>query len=89
MSGPDDTILEFYAEKDLTTTPKTVHYNLANRYGFLDISYGHLKRRMRTLADHELLTKVDGMRGGYELTDKGRAYLAGELNAEELENDEE
>ena len=85
MSGPDDTILEFFEEKDLATTPKTVHHNLVDRYGLLNISYGHLKRRMRALEAHGLLEKVDEIRGGYQLTEKGEKYLAGELDKDDLE----
>jgi len=44
---------------------------------------------MRTVVDHGFLTEADGMRGGYKLTDKGRAYLAGDLDVEELEGGEE
>nr|WP_243700388.1 winged helix-turn-helix domain-containing protein [Halorussus pelagicus] len=44
---------------------------------------------MPELADHGLLEKVEGKRGYYRITDRGRAYLAGDLDAEDLESDEE
>lgn len=85
MSGFDNAILEFFEEKDIATTPKTVHYNIVQRYELLEISYGHLKRRMRALEDHGLLEKVDDIRGGYRLTERGEQYLAGELDRDDLE----
>ncbi len=87
MTGPDDTILEFFEEKDLAAPPKIVYENIVERYNLLDISYGHLNRRIRELKTHGLLEEYDGIRGGYEISEKGRAYLAGELDRDELEDD--
>lgn len=87
MSAPDDAILEFFEEKDIATTPKTVFHNLSSRYNVINITYNHLKRRMRDLESHGLLEKIDGMRGGYQITEKGRRYLAGELSRDDLEDE--
>ncbi len=46
---------------------------------------GDRKRRLRELAEHGLLEKAEDKRGYYRITDRGRAYLAGELDADELE----
>lgn len=41
---------------------------------------------MAALAEHGLLEKTDGGKGSpYKITEKGRAYLEGELDADDLE----
>ncbi|WP_231186356.1 MarR family transcriptional regulator [Haladaptatus sp. DYF46] len=79
MTNADDTILEFFEEHAIALPPAAVAYNI-------DFSYSHVRNRMRTLADHGLLLKVDEEKGYYGITDQGIAYLAGELEAKELES---
>lgn len=82
MTPADDTILEFFEEHSIALPPSAVAYNV-------DFSTTHVRNRMRKLADERLLMKVDEEKGYYEITEKGEAYLAGDLDAEELENDED
>ncbi len=79
MTNADDTILEFFEEHSIALPPAAVAYNI-------DFSYSHVRNRMRTLANHDLLQKVDEEKGYYEITDQGIAYLAGKLEAKELES---
>lgn len=46
----------------------------------------HVARRCKTLAEHGLLERHEET-PAYRITDRGRAYLAGDLDAEELEED--
>jgi DNA-binding PadR family transcriptional regulator len=43
---------------------------------------------MRGLESSGLLEKVDEQRGYYRITNKGRQYLSGELDAEDLKKEE-
>ena len=45
------------------------------------------RQRLRILESDGLIANVDQM-GDYEITEKGRGYLDGELNADELETGE-
>ncbi|WP_128478599.1 ArsR family transcriptional regulator [Halorussus pelagicus] len=83
MTKSDPAILEFFEEQDISMPPAVVSFNIEG------VSHPTVKRRMPELADHGLLEKVEGKRGYYRITDRGRAYLAGDLDAEDLESDEE
>jgi predicted transcriptional regulator len=78
MTSADDTILEFFEEHSIALPPTAVSYNI-------DFSDTHVRNRMRKLADEGLLIKVDDKKGYYRITEKGRKYLAGDLDAGELE----
>jgi predicted transcriptional regulator len=82
MTNADDAILEFFEDHAIALPPAAVAYNI-------DFSYSHVRNRMRTLADHALLQKVDEEKGYYEITDRGIAYLAGELDAKDLESNQD
>jgi len=76
----DDRILEAL-ESGLRLTPAVIAENI-------DRTRQHVSRRLSDLTDHGLVEKPN--RGYYEITDRGRAYLSGELGADELEpNDAE
>jgi predicted transcriptional regulator len=77
MTRADDYILEFFEETDIVSTPHVVSANI-------DYSRQYVNRRVRKLAEHELLeSEGDGL---YRITDRGRDYLAGDLDADELED---
>jgi predicted transcriptional regulator len=79
MTRSDDAILEFYDEKDISAPPLVVSFNLSG------VSHPTVKRRVKELSDRGLLKRYEEPRGFYEITDKGRSYLRGELEADELE----
>lgn len=81
MTGADDRILEFFEEHRIAVPPSVLTYHL-------NYSKVHINNRMRKLADKGLLEKVDQERGFYAITDLGLEYLAGEVEAEELEDEE-
>ncbi|WP_348606961.1 RQC domain-containing protein [Halobaculum rarum] len=91
MNEVDDAILEFFAAQDqgLALPPAPVWYNLTQTYGVLDKSKETVARRMRKLPERGLLEKIDEKRGYYKITEKGRAYLAGEITSSDLKTDEE
>lgn len=78
MTRADDRILEFYDETSISAPPAVVAYNI-------DMSETHIKRRILTLRDHGLLTKVSQEKGYYQITQLGKQYLSGRVTAEELE----
>ena len=79
MTKSDPAILEFFAETGVAMPPAVVSYNIDG------VSHPTVKRRLPVLVENELLEKVDDKRGYYRITDLGREYLAGELEAEDLE----
>jgi len=80
----DEPILEFLEGTDAALPPAVVEFNLEHK-GIANPAYSTVKRRMRKLEEHDFLRKAEGKEGYYEISDHGRAYLAGELDAEELE----
>lgn len=77
MTQADDRILETLEDSGLVLSPKILAENT-------DYSRHHVARRLSDLVDGDLVEKVDD--GLYQITDQGRAYLAGDLDAEELED---
>ncbi|WP_226043316.1 winged-helix domain-containing protein [Natrinema sp. DC36] len=86
MTGNDDSILEYLEERDVALSPRGLDINL-EREG-IGISYRTINRRLKQLHEKGLVKKVNGDSGWYAISDKGRKYLAEELDASELEDDE-
>ncbi|ELY97918.1 helix-turn-helix domain-containing protein [Natrialba asiatica] len=76
MTQADDRILETLSDSSLILSPRVLAVNT-------DYSRHYLSTRLGKLRDAELVDRID--EGLYQITDRGRAYLAGELDAEELE----
>lgn len=76
MNQTDDRILELLAESDLILTPAVIGKNL-------EYTRNWVSRRIGKLEDASLVEPVDS--GYYRITDHGRAYLSGEIDADELE----
>jgi len=75
MTRADDYILEFLDETDIVATPQVIAANI-------DYSRQYVNQRIRLLADHNLVQNTgDGL---YLITDHGRDYLAGEVDAEDF-----
>lgn len=77
MNPSDDVILEILSDADLILSPAVIAINS-------DYSRHEVNRRLSNLADVGLVTRVK--RGYYEISDQGEAYLAGELDATELDD---
>lgn len=82
MTKSDPAILELFEETGLSMPPAVVSYNIEG------VSHPTVKRRLPILADEGLLERAEDKRGYYRITDRGRAYLAGDLDAGDLEHDE-
>jgi repressor of nif and glnA expression len=82
MTMTDLVILEFLDNHDLELSPKPLYRNL-KRHGH-DIGYSTIRGRLPELAEKGLLDKDSD--GYYQLTDRGRDYLSGELDAADLEH---
>lgn len=78
MSREDYRILEGMADAEILEiqSPAVIALNL-------DMSRPHVSRRLTEFADRGLVEKIAN--GRYRITDRGRAYLAGELDAGDLE----
>ncbi len=79
MTKSDPAILELFEESGLTMPPAVVSYNLDG------VSHVTVKRRLRELEKRDLLEKAQDKRGYYRITDRGLAYLSGEVDADDLE----
>lgn len=81
MTAADDRILEFLlneGNQPIVATPAVVEMNV-------DYQRTHVNNRLRKLRDAGLVEYYDEERAAYQITDLGRAYLAGEIDADELE----
>ncbi len=76
MNQTDDRILDLLDESGLILSPAVMAKNL-------DYSRNWISRRTGKLVEEGLVEAVDD--GYYRITDRGRAYLAGEIDADELE----
>ena len=86
MTGSDDRILELLAESGVALNKKGLQVNFE-----LDgekISYSTIKRRLPMLEEGGLIEQVRQKGSYYRITEKGREYLAGDLEASDLERDE-
>ena len=83
MTRADDTILEFLlndGNESLNASPTFVEANV-------DYKISHIRNRMRKLYEAGLIEYYDEDRGLYRITDLGRDYLSGDLDASDLEDD--
>jgi len=80
MNQTDDRILELLEESGLELTASVLAKNL-------DYSRSWVSRRIAKLAEAGLIDSAGG--NYYRISDRGRAYLAGDLDAEDLENNTE
>jgi len=76
MSPIDYFILDFYEDHDIEASPKVVAANI-------DYERVYTSKRLKELVSEGLLQQ--GENGLYSLTDRGRSFIAGELDAEDLE----
>ena len=83
MTKSDPAILELFEEAGIAMPPAVVTYNLSG------VSHPTVKRRLPVLTEEGLLERVDESKGYYRITDHGRAYLAGDLDADDLEKESE
>ena len=79
MTKSDPAILELLDESDLDLPPAVISHNVDG------VSHPTVKRRLPILDEHGLVERTSEKRGYYRVTERGRAYLAGDLNADDLE----
>ncbi|MCU4799724.1 winged helix-turn-helix domain-containing protein [Halobacteria archaeon HArc-gm2] len=81
MTAADDHILEFLlneGNEPLAATPAMVEMNI-------DYKITHVRTRLRELQSAGLVEYFDENRGAYQITERGRDYLDGKLDVEDLE----
>jgi len=76
MNQTDDRILDLLEESELILSPAVMAKNL-------EYSRSWVSERTGKLVDAGLVEQVDD--GYYRISDLGRSYLAGELEADQLE----
>lgn len=76
MTQADERILEFLHEEEIVASPSVIAANI-------DYTGEYISRRCRKLTDAGPMQRVDPT--NYRITEKGEQFLAGELNAAELE----
>ncbi len=83
MTGSDDKILELLEESGVALNKKglEVNFELEDE----GISYSTIKRRLPMLEESGLVEQVREKGSYYRITQKGQQYLAGDLDASELE----
>lgn len=81
MSSTDERILEFLAENG-NYQPSAMRDRLEELGGDLDYHSNWINKRCRKLESYGLLANVGG--GVYSITDEGRAFLEGDLDASTL-----
>jgi len=80
MTKSDDAILELLEESGIAIPPRAIAFNIGN------VSRPTVDRRLPKLEQAGLVDRYDDPQGYTEITDRGRAYLDGDLDADELED---
>ena len=80
MTKSDDAILELLAESGIAIPPRAIAFNIQN------VSRPTIDRRLPKLEEAGLVKRYEDPQGYTEITDRGREYLAGELDADDLED---
>lgn len=81
MTQADDRLLETFNESGMILSPRILAVNT-------DYSRHYVSERLAVLLDGGLVEKVDD--GLYQITGKGRDYLVGDLESDDLQvNDTE
>ena len=76
MTQGDDRILETLESSGLVLSPAVLAYNT-------DYTRNYINKRIRKLRENGLVDRVD--EGYYQISDRGQAYLSGEINTDDLE----
>lgn len=80
MSPADYEILLFFEEHDIIVSPKILAINI-------EYDRQYVSKRCNELAENDLLDNPDS--GVYQLSEFGRQFLDGKIDAEELEHDDQ
>jgi Mn-dependent DtxR family transcriptional regulator len=74
----DDRILEYIQEEE-SGSPAELKDS-----GYIRVSKSHISRRLRRLAEYGMLQHLGN--GVYVMTQRGEDYLAGDLDADDIED---
>jgi DNA-binding transcriptional ArsR family regulator len=80
MTKSDDAILELLDECGIAIPPRAIAFNIEN------VSEPTVSRRLPKLEKAGLVKRFSDPQGYSKITEKGRDYLRGELDASELED---
>ena len=79
MTKSDDAILELLEECGIAIPPRAIAFNIQN------VSRPTIDRRLPKLEEAGLVERYDDPQGYTEITERGSAYLVGDLDADDLE----
>jgi len=79
MTRSDDAILELLNDSGIAIPPTAIAFNIEN------VSRPTVDRRLPKLESAGLVMRYEEPKGYTEITEKGRKYLSGDLNASNLE----
>lgn len=82
MTKSDDAILELLAECGIAIPPRAIAFNIEN------VSRPTVDRRLPKLEKAGLVERFEDPRGYTQITERGQAYLQGDLEPEQLEEDD-
>jgi predicted transcriptional regulator len=82
MKPSEYTVLDYLGKTGLALPPSVLHYNMVQ--SGREIGYSTVKVSLVSLAELDLVTKEKEEEGYYAITDRGTAYLEGELDPDEL-----
>lgn len=78
-----EAILELLVETGLALPPTPIYENLRRRGATFSERTVH--RQLKRLEEHGLVERVLGSKGYYRATERGEAYVAGEISRADLE----
>lgn len=82
MNKATDPVLELLESSELALPPGAIYYNLSE---VMEISRASVTRAIDDLQRYGLVQKPPRAETYYEITDRGKAYLDGELDANDLD----
>lgn len=83
MGKYDTAILELLEDSRLALSPTMITFNL-DFLGVASPAKSTVQRRLGILEDEDMVEKVDLDAGYYAISERGKGYLAGNIDASEL-----
>lgn len=84
MTAPDDIILEFLDESGTALNKRGLEINL--KLSGYKVSYSTIKRRLPKLEEAGLIKSVDDSGPWYQITERGKQFLEGNLDLRDFDD---
>lgn len=76
------TVLSFLEDSQMALPPKVVCWNMKEQG--IEIGYSTVRKTLPELEEYGLVNRAAEEEGYYRITDRGRKFLAGEIDADDL-----